>query len=894
MKKKILWVNEASFTSTGYATYGLEVLKRLHASHMYEIMELACYAPHGDSRAKGLPWKYISAMPNPSNPHEDEEYNRIPTNQFGEWKFEEACLAFKPDIVMDIRDWWMCLTAGTPILCYDGLKPVETIRTGDRVLTHKGKYRTVTHVFPRRTHSGTFVSLTPSYFRLPIELTEGHPVLAIKRTTVNLPDFKSTSPEWVNSEDLVKGDIVCLPRTQEVSGNLDTDLARLLGYYAAEGCIMWEGRRSEGKPKGVQFTLGTEEWAIILDIASLCERFFGKAPTVRKLSGSKAMVVRLFSREAANRIIDFIPGLAKTKRMNTEVFHSSADAARQFLCGLFRGDGHLRKDFKRANYCTSSQEMATQVFQLCVRLGVLPSVIKQRNNLKGKTFYRYLFSFSNDSLAGFVSIWNGSGAIPQSNRIDENFAYLTLDEVVHSTKEEEVYNFEVEEDNSYVSSFALHNCEFQERSPFRPYFNWAIMPTVDAVPQHPQWLSTFQSADAVFTYTDWAGDVLKKQCPSINYLGTASPGADLTTMYPVPDKRAHRRAMNIDEDCFIVGTVMRNQRRKLFPDLCNAFGQFLATAPTRIAQKTYLYMHTSWPDIGWDIPRLINEAGIGHRVLMTYRCNSCGVAFPSFFSDAKAACRNCGQYTATIPNSHIGVSREVLTGVMNLFDCYVQYANSEGFGMPMVEAAACGVPVFAVDYSAMSDVARKLEGYPVKVQRLAREAETHCWRALPDNEDFVQQLTTFLLMPEPMRRLKGYKARKAVEKHYDYEHTAKAWMDYFNSAPSRQNDWKSPPALHEPNLNVPEGLSDEEFVRWGICHIAGRPELLNSYMALRMSRDLNWGACLPSTGGIYFNDASTLGVIARQQEFDREIAAKEFLKMAEQKNYWEKRRVSRG
>ena len=41
---------------------------------------------------------------------------------------------------------------------------------------------------------------------------------------------------------------------------------------------------------------------------------------------------------------------------------------------------------------------------------------------------------------------------------------------------------------------------------------------------------------------------------------------------------------------------------------------------------------------------------------------------------------------------------------MNTFDLYVQYANSEGFGLPQVEAAGCGIPVASVDYSAMSSV----------------------------------------------------------------------------------------------------------------------------------------------------------------------------------------------
>jgi hypothetical protein len=77
----------------------------------------------------------------------------------------------------------------------------------------------------------------------------------------------------------------------------------------------------------------------------------------------------------------------------------------------------------------------------------------------------------------------------------------------------------------------------------------------------------------------------------------------------------------------------------------------------------------------------------------------------------------------------------------------------------------------------------------------------------------------------------------------------------------------------------------------GYCSVAGRPDLLNSYTALRMSRDLMWEATLPGTGGLYFNEASTLGLHNRLQEFNREVAMRHLLKLAEQKNHWEQRRA---
>lgn len=543
MRKRILFCNEASFLSTGFSTYGLEVLKRLHSTGKYDLAEFGAYGAKNDARGRDLPWQYFTTMPDQNNQAQVDAYNSKPTNQFGEWKFEETCLTFKPDVVCDIRDWWML--------------------------------------------------------------------------------------------------------------------------------------------------------------------------------------------------------------------------------------------------------------------------------------------------------------------------------------------------------------EYQERSPFRPYFHWAIMPTVDAAPQDEQWIATYMNADAVFTYSDWGletlqnegGGLIKTKC-------SAPPGADLDTFKYIEDKKAHKQRMGLPADALVIGTVMRNQKRKLFPDLLEAFAQFMKMAPQHIAERAYLYLHTSYPDLGWDIPRLVRETGVSHRVLFTYLCQQCGASFPSHFQDAKAVCRACGNATALLPNSFTGVSRKILAEVTGMFDCYVQYAICEGFGMPQVDAAACGVPVFAVDYSAMSDVVRKLGGFPIKVQRFYRESETHCRRALPDNSDLIGQLIHFLSYPEEMRVQEGLKARQAVERHYTWDKTAKAWEDHFDSFDWTPR-WASPAQFHQPVRQIPSSLSNEEFVRWGIQHIAGRPELINSYLALRLTRDLNWGSTTGGTGGMYYNENSTLGNGQRLREFNRQHAAEELLKICNQRNTWERRRTGR-
>lgn len=437
--------------------------------------------------------------------------------------------------------------------------------------------------------------------------------------------------------------------------------------------------------------------------------------------------------------------------------------------------------------------------------------------------------------------------------------------------------------------------EFIERSPYRPFFHWAHMPTLDGEPLDDQWLSTYQNCDAVFGYSDWGLDLLKRQTNGTAKTHcSAPPGADIDLFKPM-NKTALKQEMGLPADAIVIGTVMRNQPRKLYPDLIEAFAQYLREAPEHLAARSYLYLHTGFPDLGWNLPRLIKEAGVGNKTLLTYVCKSCGHSYPNFYQDAVAPCRVCKEYSAKLTDSNKGVSRAILAKTLNLMDIYVQYSTCEGFGMPQVEAASCGVPVAAVDYSAMSDVVRKVGGYPIKVQRFFREVDTHRFLAMPDNGDLVRFLIKFLGQPEPLRLRAGFSARQGVLENYTYDRTAKIWEEHFDSVVQRplSATWGSPIRQHIPAKDLPMNLSDEQFVKWCISQVAGRPDLADSYMAMRMARDLAWGATAGGTGGLAFNDLSAMGagLEKHRRPYTRDDVLNQLLNIAERQNYWETRRM---
>lgn len=467
--------------------------------------------------------------------------------------------------------------------------------------------------------------------------------------------------------------------------------------------------------------------------------------------------------------------------------------------------------------------------------------------------------------------------------------------------------------------------DFQERSPFRPFYKWCIMPTVDADPQARQWIATYAGADAVLTYSDWAGTVLKRQSKGkINYLGSSPPSAH-PAYKPVEDKRAHKEKFGLDPDCKIIGTVMRNQRRKLYYDLFVTFRKFLDERKAKGDKtKYFLYCHTSYPDLGWDMPELLQKCGITSHVLFTYICPETEKPFVSRFkgdkihspfkgkdpvldeegnpkTDEEGNVIHKGVWGATLSNVKKGASYEQLSDIMNLFDLYTQYANCEGFGLPQVEAAACGVPVCGTDYSAMESVLRKLDGMPITPISHYKELETGCMRAVPDNDLACSIFHEFFNKSDEERRKIGENTRKEFLKHYQWDQSGKKWEEYFDSVevmPFEQT-WGSQPRIHQPAPPIPqqehEQIHRNDLAKWLIVNVMGQPQKLGTFFESRLTRDLMYGQTGLCTAGLYYNESSAAfeGGQNKQHMFNFDIAYNQLSQICQKQNHWEQKRWER-
>jgi glycosyltransferase involved in cell wall biosynthesis len=443
----------------------------------------------------------------------------------------------------------------------------------------------------------------------------------------------------------------------------------------------------------------------------------------------------------------------------------------------------------------------------------------------------------------------------------------------------QVYNLEVEEDNSYTLQACVHNCQitdawmqhYTHNSVFRPFFKFLTMPTVDDHWQAEEWIEDYLKADLVLSYTDFGIHTLKKHAPLIKiFPKPMRTGVDLNVIKPL-DKQEIRKKYLLRPDVPIIGFVSRNQRRKLFLDVIDAFALMKNkyAAKHEAVNKAILLLHTSWPDNAFSfnyprhILRLHRDAwrsnyrkGIKDDILQTLMClndkcqkYSVGHAVmlwnkPIENGRIKQYCKHCGQMTAVCPTSGgNSFSREGLNEVYNLCDVGVQCAIAEGDSITVTEFKAAGVPVIVSDNAALIEKGRfphefahiDSKNYSVhhggtthKVKTYIHEPETGCYRAMPDINDLAEKMK-MLLVDDELRNDMSIKARKCAEENYDWDKLAKQWEFVFdNITPKdRSQTWDTPIIIksHSFPESIPDGLDDNQFIEWLYLKILKYPKV---------------------------------------------------------------------
>jgi glycosyltransferase involved in cell wall biosynthesis len=207
------------------------------------------------------------------------------------------------------------------------------------------------------------------------------------------------------------------------------------------------------------------------------------------------------------------------------------------------------------------------------------------------------------------------------------------------------------------------------------------------------------------------------------------PHAVDTEVYQPIDKAQAREASGFPEDAFIVGMVAANKgnpSRKCFSEAFQAFKVLHDRHPDSL-----LYLHTEMTGMfgpGVHLPRLAQQVGIPPEAL-----------------------RWCDQYRAV----HFPFDPQKIAGMYSSLDVLLAPSAGEGFGIPVIEAAACGVPAIVSDFSAQPELCGA--GWTVSGKRVYTPIES--WQYSPDVKDIASALNSAYSCSKAKREEMAGKAR---------------------------------------------------------------------------------------------------------------------------------------
>lgn len=185
-------------------------------------------------------------------------------------------------------------------------------------------------------------------------------------------------------------------------------------------------------------------------------------------------------------------------------------------------------------------------------------------------------------------------------------------------------------------------------------------------------------------------------------------GIDTTTLTPVPKAEA-RKATGMPDDVFVVGMVAANKGNPSRKCFAEAFEAFKALHDRHPDMRLYVHAEITGMFDGVNLPQLARAVGIPSGAMLY-----------------------CDQYRAVhypFPLSH-------MANVYSSLDVLLAPSAGEGFGIPVVEAQSCGVPVIVSDFSAQPELCGA--GWLVKGHRVYTPISS--WQAKPDVPDLVDAL----------------------------------------------------------------------------------------------------------------------------------------------------------
>lgn len=201
--------------------------------------------------------------------------------------------------------------------------------------------------------------------------------------------------------------------------------------------------------------------------------------------------------------------------------------------------------------------------------------------------------------------------------------------------------------------------------------------------------------ECLMTYTDF----------SKRKIGEINPNLDITTIYHGVDKKVYFPVLNAKQQLglkndFVIGNVNSNTYRKRLDLFLEGFAKF---AKNKIDVKCLI--HANNRDIAYDLSVLAKDFGISDKVILS-----------------------SGNLTV-----------DKLNILYNVMDVNTNTSLGEGFGLSLVEGAACGIPILCAEHGNLKDIWGNNADY-IKIERSEYIAGTSFRGDVISTDDFAVKL----------------------------------------------------------------------------------------------------------------------------------------------------------
>jgi len=280
---------------------------------------------------------------------------------------------------------------------------------------------------------------------------------------------------------------------------------------------------------------------------------------------------------------------------------------------------------------------------------------------------------------------------------------------------------------------------------------FVMLTPVDGAPIEPAWVNLMKEADAAFTISQFGVDAFREAGVKVGLVRPAI-NPNIFYEYPLERKRELRRKMLLGEDAFIVGTMAQNQGRKAIPLMMEGFNTFAKDKPNAF----YILDMDKTSPVGWHLTHLI-EQNQWDRSKFIFR-------------------EDCFRQGVTD-----------LTDRYNLLDVHTVLAHREGYGLPLVEAMACGVVSIAMDYCSGTEIVGDGRGMLIPaIDRQLYSTWGGAMDAIPDVTAFIDALN--LLYENPALRATKAQNGKTWARSQTWDTAADAIYETLM-------EWERPPQI---------------------------------------------------------------------------------------------------